>query len=136
MEGSERLLANIENLKPQNTRTKEEQREIARLGGKASGESRRAKSSIRSILKTWADSPISVKELKTEAKKYGIKTNEGRSLIALALIRESLNGNSKYMEHLLNILNEDAQAEAITNDGFAEAIKGTASEDWEESEDV
>lgn len=28
---------NIQNLRPQNTRTKEEQREIARMGGKASG---------------------------------------------------------------------------------------------------
>lgn len=34
-------MANEQNLKPQNTRTKSEQREIARLGGKASGKARR-----------------------------------------------------------------------------------------------
>jgi hypothetical protein len=38
---------NDENLKPLNKRTKSEQREIARKGGKASGESRRRKANLR-----------------------------------------------------------------------------------------
>ena len=38
---------NDENLKPQNKRTKSEQREIARKGGIASGKSRRLKKPLR-----------------------------------------------------------------------------------------
>ena len=40
----------IENLKPQNTRTKEEQRKIARSGGIASGKARREKIMLRDLL--------------------------------------------------------------------------------------
>lgn len=130
-------MANEKNLKPQNTRTKEEQREIARLGGKASGESRRAKSSIQKMLKQWADKPIKVQELKKEAKKFGLNTNEGRSLLTLALIQGAMNGNTKYMDRVLAMLGEDAPAisEAV-DDGFMDAIKGTAQDDWKEPDDV
>lgn len=38
------------NLKPQNTRTKDEQRRIATLGGKASGKARRDKKMLRDCL--------------------------------------------------------------------------------------
>lgn len=38
------------NLKPQNTRTKEEQKKIATLGGKASGKARRDKKMLRDCL--------------------------------------------------------------------------------------
>ena len=41
---------NDENLVPQNTRTKSEQREIAQMGGKASGEARRQKKTMREWL--------------------------------------------------------------------------------------
>lgn len=40
-------MANEQNLKPQNTRTKAEQREIARQGGIASGKARREQKLIR-----------------------------------------------------------------------------------------
>lgn len=40
-------MANEQNLKPQNTRTKSEQREIARQGGIKSGEARREKKLIK-----------------------------------------------------------------------------------------
>jgi hypothetical protein len=119
------------NLKPQNTRTKEEQREIARLGGKASGKVRREKSTIAKMLKQWADSPITCEGLKKEAESYGLETNEGRSLITLSLIKGTLDGNPKYMERLMNLMGEDVPtAEEIGDDGFMQAIKGSAGDDW------
>ena len=119
------------NLKPQNTRTKEEQREIARLGGKASGKVRREKSTIAKMLKQWADSPITCEGLKKEAESYGLETNEGRSLITLSLIKGTLDGNPKYMERLMNLMGEDVPTgEEIGDDGFMQAIKGSAGDDW------
>ena len=41
---------NKKNLRPQNTRTKAEQREIATMGGKASGEARRRKKALRDVV--------------------------------------------------------------------------------------
>jgi hypothetical protein len=119
------------NLKPQNTRTKEEQREIARLGGKASGKVRREKSTIAKMLKQWADSPITCEGLKKEAESYGLETNEGRSLITLSLIKGTLDGNPKYMERLMNLMGEDVPTgDEIGDDGFMQAIKGSAGDDW------
>lgn len=119
------------NLKPQNTRTKEEQREIARLGGKASGKVRREKSTIAKMLKQWADSPITCEGLKKEAESYGLETNEGRSLITLSLIKGTLDGNPKYMERLMSLMGEDVPTgEEIGDDGFMQAIKGSAGNDW------
>lgn len=43
-------MANTKNLKPQNTRTKSEQREIARKGGIASGKARRERVALREML--------------------------------------------------------------------------------------
>ena len=45
-------MANEQNLIPQNKRTKTEQREIAKKGGKASGKSRRKKKYIKEQLET------------------------------------------------------------------------------------
>ena len=119
------------NLKPQNTRTKEEQREIARLGGKASGKVRREKSTIAKMLKQWADSPITVEGLKKEAESYGLETNEGRSLITMSLIKGTLDGNPKYMERLMNLMGEDVPTgDEIGDDEFMQAIKGSAADDW------
>lgn len=130
-------MANIENLKPfTSEQSREKAKENGRKGGVASGEAKRQKNTIKSILKQWADSPITVAKLKKEAKSYGIETDEGRSLITLALIKGTMKGNAKYMERLLDTLGEDALLESNTDDGFSEAIKGTASEDWEESGNV
>lgn len=129
-------MANEKNLKPFTEQTKNEARETGRKGGIASGEARRQKSTIKSILKQWADSPITVAKLKKEAKAYGIETDEGRSLITLALIKGAMKGNAKYMKRLLDILGEDALSDNTADDGFNAAIKGTASDDWKESDDV
>lgn len=130
-------MANEQNLIPNSQRTPRERRENARKAGVASGEARRQKSTIKSILKQWASSPIAVSKLKKQAEQFGIETDEGRSLLTLALIQGAMKGNSQYMERVLNLLGEDEAAnnEQI-DDGFNAALKGTAAEDWKESSDV
>ena len=51
-------MANEKNLKPLNTRTKEEQREISKKGGIASGKSRREKKSMKVQLETIMSLPL------------------------------------------------------------------------------
>lgn len=55
----------IKNLIPQSERTKEEQREIARKGGIASGETRRAKKSLREAMQILMDTDLTGKDGKT-----------------------------------------------------------------------
>ena len=73
-------MANEQNLKPQNTRTKSEQREIARKGGIASGKKRR--------------------ELKTLKEELLLLLAEGdtQKKISLALIQKALQGDIKAFE--------------------------------------
>jgi hypothetical protein len=129
-------LANEKNLKPFTERTKNEARATGKKGGIASGKARRQKSSIKSILKTWAESPIAVDGLKKQAEQFGLTTDEGRSLLTLALLKGAMKGNSQYMERVLDMLGEDTISDDAVDDGFNAAIKGTASEDWKESDDV
>ena len=124
---------NDQNLKPfaQQGKSAKEVREINARGGRASGKVRREKSTIAKMLKQWADSPITVEGLKKEAESYGLETNEGRSLITLSLIKGTLDGNPKYMERLMSLMGEDVPTgEEIGDDGFMQAIKGSAGDDW------
>lgn len=54
-------MAGTDNLKPQSTRTKDEQKEIARQGGLASGEARRRRKSMREWAETFGAMPVKVK---------------------------------------------------------------------------
>ena len=123
-------MAGAENLVPQNKRTKEEQREIQKAGGKASGAKRKEKSTVKSIIRAWAENPVVPKHLKKQAEAFGIDTDEGRAILALGMLQNAIKGNSKYLEKVLQMLGEDSPTAEIPADGFIEAIKGTAAEDW------
>lgn len=123
-------MANEKNLKPLNTRSKSEQRRIQSMGGKANGARRREKSTVQSIIKAWAKNPIVPAKLKAQAEAFGIDSDEGRALIALGMIQNAMKGNSKYLDHVLAMLGEDNPIMDTPDDGFIEAIKGTAADDW------
>lgn len=111
-------------------RTGEEQAKTARAGGIASGIARRKKSTIKSLLKDWADSPISNAQLKKQAESFGLDTDEGKAVLTAAILKNALKGNSKYMEYALKLLGEDSAPDDVANDGFVDAFKATAADDW------
>lgn len=80
---------NAKNLKPQNKRTKSEQRKIAQKGGIASGKKRRELKDFKELLKAGL-----AEEIKTESgKKY-----TRAQYIAMRLIKTAENGNIKAFE--------------------------------------
>lgn len=81
-------MANEKNLKPQNTRTKKEQREIAKKGGIASGESRRKRKTLKEELLAL------------------LETNDYNKKISLALIKEALLGNTKAFKAIRDTIGE------------------------------
>ena len=82
-----------DNLIPFNQRTEEEQREIARQGGIASGEARRKKATMLSILEGTLD--------KTNSK--GLTYRE---LATLGLIKGAMNGKVENYKFILEMLGE------------------------------
>lgn len=119
-----------DNLIPFNKRSKTEARENGKVGGIASGIARRKKSTIKSLLKDWADSPISNAQLKKQAESFGLDTDEGKAVLTAAILKNALKGNSKYMEYALKLLGEDSAPDDVANDGFVDAFKATAADDW------
>jgi hypothetical protein len=79
-------MANEQNLKPQNTRTKKEQRAIATMGGVASGVARREKKNLRDRLLILSAEPIT--------SKTG-ETREREDVISLQLINKAIQGDLK-----------------------------------------
>ena len=98
-------MANEKNLKPQNTRTKEEQREIARKGGIASGKKR--------------------KELKTLKEELLLLLAEGdtQKKISLALIKKALQGDIKAFEVIRDTTGQKAVEKVEVTQSIDDSIK-------------
>ena len=90
------------NLIPLNERTKEEQREIARKGGIASGKARRKKKLLRQILDEIGESRLNTNEAKDIAKALSINKRDVTYDVAVMFkaVNEAMNGNIKAMEFI------------------------------------
>jgi len=152
-------VAGYENIKEKgfNKRTTGELREITSKGGKASGESRRRKADFRRTLNQLLTLKIDSPEWTPLLESLGIDSTL-ESAINAAMIKEALSGNVKayeviarysgqtekteidqeeqklHMEVVKAKMGVDSEEEAV-DDGFLEALKGSASTDWNEMED-
>lgn len=100
----------MDNLIPFNKRTKSEQREICRKGGKASGASRRESREIYRLLQKFLTTKIKIKNLSEEKffnflKELGIKEKTSvRELMLLAQVLKSIHGNTKSYMALMDFI--------------------------------
>lgn len=108
------MAGRTENLKPQNTRTKAEQRKIARAGGKASGKARREKRLMSQIfaerLSDGLDSDIE-KVLPKIIRKGG-----AAAVSMMREIREATEGSKVKTETTLTINTEDEKVQQVLKD--------------------
>lgn len=116
------------NLIPQNKRTKEEQSEIARMGGIASGKARREKQKTQQILADLVS--IKNKDLVTfqkEAQKMGLDGDISiHELFTMVCLLNSVkSGNLGDLERLSKLLGEDNAKEQNNGilDELAEYLK-------------
>jgi hypothetical protein len=96
----------MDNLIPVTERTKNEAREISRKGGKASGESRRRRASMREALTVILSAPVKDKTLKAELKASGAVEMNANSLLALRLYQQAINGDTKAARLVLQAIGE------------------------------
>ena len=96
------------NLKPQNTRTKDEQREIARKGGKASGESRRRKRDMKKNFETLFAMQTSEKYIKAFKKQgYDVPDNlTNEEALTLTMMAKSIAGDTRMASLVMDIMGE------------------------------
>lgn len=96
------------NLKPQNTRTKDEQREIARKGGKASGESRRRKRDMKKNFETLFAMQTTDKYIKAFRKQgYDVPDNlTNEEALTLTMMAKSIAGDTRMASLVMDIMGE------------------------------
>ena len=89
-------MANYENIKDYgfDKRTAKEQREIAVMGGKASGESRRRKADFRKTLNMLLTAEIDSEEWEPVLEALGVECTLESALL-MAQIKEAMQGNTK-----------------------------------------
>ena len=150
---------NNENLKGHgfHERTASEQRELARLGGIASGEARRKKADFRRTLNLLLTAEIDNPEWTPFLKALGLDSTL-ESVVNAAMIREAMNGNVKAYEAIRDTLGQTTKSEedleeqrirtataktkagmdvsGFEDDGFLDALAGTAAEDWRDMDDT
>lgn len=103
-------MANDENLIALNERTKNEQREIAKKGGVASGKARRRKRSMKEAAQLIMNLPVKGEQDALLAK-YGIepKDRTNSMLIMTKAVQMAANGNLKAAEFVRDTLGENPQ---------------------------
>ena len=99
----------IENLIPQSERTKEEQREIARLGGIASGKARREKRDRKQMASDLLDLTMQgagVDKIKKFFNIKGVELNAYQVTVLSCLMKAMQKGDANALEKLLKIAGE------------------------------
>lgn len=111
-------MANEENLKkgkPYRFRTGEQQVEIARKGGIASGESRRRKKTMRETAQMVLDMqiPNAAKELKNKLKVMGLSEEDFtyQAAVMVAIVNQAMKGNTKAAAFLRDTVGENPALE-------------------------
>ena len=109
------------NLIPQSERTKDEQREIARMGGIASGKARREKKTIRNILSDLLDGQIKDNpQFVKLASKMGIDSDKSvKDIFTMVCLLNSVKeGNLADLERLAKLLGEDTKISNETDNNM------------------
>lgn len=92
-------MANMDNLKGKgfDSRTTDEQREIAKNGGQASGAARRRKKTMKAAAKALLDMPVTSKELQTKLRLLGVPEGDAtyQTAVLVAMLNQAMKGNVK-----------------------------------------
>ena len=110
-------MANEQNLSGHgfDERTASEQREIASKGGKASGEARRRKRSLREAMQTMLALELSEKEINDLAKK-GYDAETQLDALTAAALMSAKRGNSQAFANVMRLLGEETLNIEIQDD--------------------
>ena len=109
---------------PFNQRTEEEQKKIASMGGKKSGEVRREQKAYRDMAKAMLSATITDKNILNELKAYGLSETDVKAYTLLGMIKASGNGSHHAFDRLMELIGEKEQGTG--NDAFNEGMQTLA----------
>lgn len=94
---------------PFNQRTKEEQKKIASMGGKKSGEVRREQKTYREMAKAMLSATITDENILNELQAYGLSETGVKAYTLLGMIKASGNGSHNAFDRLMELIGEKEQ---------------------------
>lgn len=100
---------NEKNLIPFNQRTESEKREIAKKGGKKSGEVRREQKTYREMAKVMLSATITDENILKELQAYGLSETDVKTYTLLGMIKASGNGSHNAFDRLMELIGEKEQ---------------------------
>ena len=106
---------------PFNQRTEEEQKKIASMGGKKSGEVRREQKTYREMAKAMLSATITDKNILNELKAYGLSETDVKAYTLLGMIKASGNGSHHAFDRLMELIGEKEQGTG--NETFNEGMQ-------------
>lgn len=147
-------MLNEKNLVPFTERTESEQREIRQAGGRKSGETRRRKKALKSLMNDLLSSDIVNDDIynSTVDMGFGADPTYGAAVVA-AMVRQAALGDTKAFNAIVDLIGEGSSGERVKlqkkqvelqerklageeeqtpDDGFLAALDGSAAEDWHE----
>lgn len=120
---------NEDNLIPFNERTEEEQRKIASMGGKASGEARREKKAMKDQINLLLSLPLKDKKAIKQLQSLGIDTDniDNQMALVISMWQQALKGGKGAVSAATFLRDtvgerpkEEIEVKDITNKKFAE----------------
>ena len=120
---------NEDNLIPFNERTKEEQRKIASMGGKASGEARREKKAMKDQINLLLSLPLKDKKAIKKLEALGIDTEniDNQMALVISMWQQALKGGKGAVSAATFLRDtvgekpkEEIEVKDVTNKKFAE----------------
>lgn len=106
---------NEKNLVPNSERTPSELRENCRKGGKKSGETRRRKKALKSLMNDLLQSEVFDTDIYNQTAAIGFSPEDmsyGAAIVA-AMVREAANGNVKAFNAITDLVGEGSSGERV-----------------------
>jgi hypothetical protein len=155
-------MPNRKNLVSLSERTTSEQREIAKKGGKASGEARRKKANLKKTIETLLTLELPESTLKDQLEEMGIDPTIEQGLVMRVLLTAIQDGNYKALEAIARLIQQtttpadkkeqkarteqmqlanerlklelDPSQAGMKDDGFIEALQQEVADVWADEE--
>lgn len=113
-------MANEENLIPFNERTENERRELAARGGRASGEARRTRKTLREYAEFLLGLPVSDRRKFNKLSRMGVPVEsiDNKMMMVAALMVAAQSGDVQAAKEMRSIIGEDT----VQDDNTAESV--------------
>lgn len=123
-------MPNEQNLIPMDQRSQKEARELGREGGRASGEARRRKKSLREAAELYLSLPVSDKRRWNKLSEEGVPPEDVDNQMAIiaGLTAKAMKGDAKAAKALFDLFPADTKAtmEQMEDDPITKSLKEEA----------